>query len=361
MNDETINQFLDECEPTEEEEQYLEMMQDYFDNDAMMQEFLWKQVFQCFQHTAQVQHKFLLSNTFTMQNKHQEHPEDTILTGDLSAINLLYNFTHASVKIDGSPAIVWGTDPATGTFFVGTKAVFNKKKIRIAHSHEEIDLHYEDAVAEVLHDCFDLLPRTDRIFQGDFIGFGNERFFTPNTITYEFPEFIHQDVVIAPHTEYFAEDDLRNAVSYSLSESFEDTDNVKWVQPIVDRVPCGVNAPKIDVSKIKFLDNKTATDCKKIINAFIREGKDLSHEILTLIFDCEHLASLYLTVIEMKEDLMDSFILTNCPTAYIGDLKVKQEGFTIRDDSGRMIKLVDREVFSMFNFILPKRWDTPVQ
>ena len=61
-----------------------------------------------------------------MQNKHQEHPEDTILTGDLSAIDLLYNFTHASVKMDGI-AIVWGKDPATGTFFVGNKAVFNKK------------------------------------------------------------------------------------------------------------------------------------------------------------------------------------------------------------------------------------------
>jgi len=42
MNDETINQFLEECEPTEEEEQYLEMMQDYFDNNAMMQESVWK-------------------------------------------------------------------------------------------------------------------------------------------------------------------------------------------------------------------------------------------------------------------------------------------------------------------------------
>ena len=119
-----------------------------------------------------------------MQNKHQEHPEDTILTGDLSAINLLYNFTHASVKMDGI-AIVWGKDPATGTFFVGNKAVFNKKKIRIAHSHDEIDEHYDDEMAEILHLAYNFLPRTDRIFQGDFLGWGAGTIFTQNTITYE--------------------------------------------------------------------------------------------------------------------------------------------------------------------------------
>ena len=102
-----------------------------------------------------------------MQNKHQEHPEDTILTGDLSAIDLLYNFTHASVKMDGI-AIVWGKDPATGTFFVGNKAVFNKKKIRITHSHDEIDEHYEDEMADILHLAFNILPRTDRIFRLEF-------------------------------------------------------------------------------------------------------------------------------------------------------------------------------------------------
>ena len=70
-----------------------------------------------------------------MQNKHIEHIEDSILTGDLSAIETLYNPQNVSVKMDGSPAIVWGTNPANGKFFVGTKAVFNKKKIRIAHSY----------------------------------------------------------------------------------------------------------------------------------------------------------------------------------------------------------------------------------
>ena len=292
-----------------------------------------------------------------MQNKHQEHPEDCILTGDLSVIDLLYNFTHASVKMDGI-AIVWGKDPATGTFFVGNKAVFNKKKIRIAHSHEEIDFFYEDEMAEILHLAYNFLPRTDRIFQGDFLGWGAGTIFTQNTITYEFPEVVTQKIIVAPHTEYFAENDLRDAVAFPLKEHFTDNQKVKWVQPCVDWMP-SAGEPAIDTSKIKFLDERTAQCCKKIINAFIREGKELTYELLTLIFDCPNLASLYLTVIEMKEDLIDSFMITNCPKSYIGDLQIKQEGFVISDSSGRMIKLVDREIFSMYNFNLPKRWETP--
>ena len=292
-----------------------------------------------------------------MQNKHQEHPEDTILTGDLSAIDLLYNFTHASVKMDGI-AIVWGTDPATGTFFVGNKAVFNKKKIRIAHSHDEIDQHYDGEMAEILHLAYNFLPRTDRIFQGDFIGWGNERLFTQNTITYEFSEPVKQKFIVAPHTEYVAACDLRNAIAYPLREHFDDNQKVKWVQPCVDWMP-GPETPQIDTTDVKFLAKRTADCCKKIINAFIREQKELSHELLTLVFDCPKLASLYLTVIEMKEDLMDSFKVTNCPKSYIGSLQIKQEGFTIAAADGRTLKLVDREIFSMFNFNLPKRWETP--
>ena len=55
-----------------------------------------------------------------MQNKHQEHPEDTILTGDLSVLDWFVTPGALSVKIDGAPAIVWGIDPACGEFFVGS-------------------------------------------------------------------------------------------------------------------------------------------------------------------------------------------------------------------------------------------------
>ena len=293
-----------------------------------------------------------------MKNIHIEHPEDMILTGDLSVVELLYNFDQVSVKMDGAPAIVWGKDPATGTFFVGTKAVFNKKKIRIAHSHEEIDEHYVEEVADILHACFNFLPRTDSILQGDFIGWGNDRTFTPNTITYSFPEFVTQKIIIAPHTEYFAENDLRDAVAKPFTELLVDNQKVKWVQPSVDYVKYDDEAPTFKTENVKFLDERTAACCKKIINAFIREGKLLTYEMLTLIFDCPRLADLYLILIEMKEDLIDSFIITDCPAASIQGLKVKQEGFVIHGQNGMQTKLVDREVFAKANFTMPKRWTT---
>jgi len=91
-----------------------------------------------------------------MKNIHLEHPEDSILTGDLTVLDWFVTQGNLSVKIDGAPAIVWGTNPATGRFFVGTKSVFNKVKIKINHSHEEIDQNHQGEVASILHACFDM-------------------------------------------------------------------------------------------------------------------------------------------------------------------------------------------------------------
>ena len=78
-----------------------------------------------------------------MQNKHLEHPEDSVISGDLNVLNWFTANDNISVKIDGSPAIVWGTNPATNLFFVGTKSVFNKKLIKINHNHTDIDRNHK--------------------------------------------------------------------------------------------------------------------------------------------------------------------------------------------------------------------------
>mgnify|MGYP000937282666 CR=1 FL=1 len=123
-----------------------------------------------------------------MKNTHIEHPEDSILNGDLSVLDWFTSNGKISAKIDGAPAIVWGTNPANGRYFVGTKSVFNKKLIKINHDHEEIDQNHQGKVATILHDCLDCLPATDGIFQGDFIGIGGDNCYRPNTITYVFDE-----------------------------------------------------------------------------------------------------------------------------------------------------------------------------
>ena len=74
-----------------------------------------------------------------MQLKHIEHPEDTILTGDLSAINWFTLQGKVSLKIDGCPAIVWGTNPENDKFFVGTKSVFNKVKNCLLYTSDAAD------------------------------------------------------------------------------------------------------------------------------------------------------------------------------------------------------------------------------
>ena len=78
-----------------------------------------------------------------MKNTHIEHPEDSILNGDLGVLNWYTADSHISVKIDGSPAIVWGRNPANNKFFVGTKSVFNKKLIKINHNHTDIDRNHQ--------------------------------------------------------------------------------------------------------------------------------------------------------------------------------------------------------------------------
>ena len=169
-----------------------------------------------------------------MKNIHIEHPEDSVLNGDLTVLDWFTSNGKISAKIDGAPAIVWGRNPANGMFFVGTKSVFNKVKIKINHSHEDIDRNHEGNVARILHSCLDNLPHTDKIYQGDFMGFGGNICYKPNTISYFFEEVVTQNIIIAPHTVYFAEDDLRNAVVDTWARlDLNSNDNVLFFRPYI--------------------------------------------------------------------------------------------------------------------------------
>jgi hypothetical protein len=292
-----------------------------------------------------------------MKNTHLEHPEDSILTGDLSVLDWFVTESNLSVKIDGAPAIVWGIDPACGEFFVGTKAVFNKKKIRIAHNHEEIDLFYQGEVARILHVCFDYLPRTNSIIQGDFIGFSGCDTYTPNTITYKFPEIVDQCVIVAPHTVYTAENDLRDAVASPMKFRITDTAYVKFVQPNayilhgqtsfadVEEV---CNFARQMSTAVEFVSDKEAAKIKQQLNACIRAGEQISTESVNE-FDCDpNLIRLWALVKSIKDDCL--FLCRNDgPAAYIGYNRIDAEGYVMTNEFG-MFKLVNREVFSYHNF-----------
>lgn len=249
-------------------------------------------------------------HTNSMKNTHLEHPEDEVLTGNLDVLDWFVSAGTLSTKIDGSPAIVWGTNPATGKFFVGTKAVFNKVKIRIAHNHEEINQFYAGEVAEILHACYDCLPHTDSILQGDFIGFGGSSEYKSNLVTYKFAEVISQQVIIAPHTKYEANNDLRDSWAIPLTVNLESTDSVLFVKP--DAWIAHGQTRFADVEEVcqfarqmattaTFVSVKEAAKIKQQINACIRAGDEVNPDD----FDCDaNLLRLWALVKSIKDDCL---------------------------------------------------------
>ena len=291
-----------------------------------------------------------------MKVLHLEHPEDLILEGDLKVFDALYGTANISLKIDGSPAIVYGTNPENGKFFVGTKSVFNKVKNMVCYSVEDIFAKYNEethkSVIEILTMCLLYLPKIDGIIQADFIGFGGSNVYRPNTLTYTFPEIISQKIIIAPHTKYNlkgAGNTLLHTVASPLVTTFTDTDDVKYVQPTVDRVFHCKDVPNINTDRVTFLTAKEAKIAKKAINTLIREDIELDDANLYDILQCNHLVNLYQIVRDIKRDLMESFIVTDAPKCYNDGIEIVGEGFVMQTKYGT-IKLVDREEFAYANF-----------
>jgi len=286
-----------------------------------------------------------------MKNTHLQHPEDSILTGDLSVLDWFLSESELSVKIDGSPAIVWGTNPATGNFFVGTKSVFNKVKIKINETHDDIDRNHSGVVADILHHCFDCLPSFDGIVQGDFIGFGGDDTFCPNTITYIFDEIIDQNIIVAPHTLYATDNELKDA--YTIMdmvdmEVFDDTETCKFVQPRawqIDEDFAEIVGFARQMSQlVSFAEPIEAEKIKIDLNRCIREGREVDPDS----FNNSRLISYWFLIKSIKEDML-FLCRNNGPKAYIDNKQCGGEGYVRTNDHG-MFKLVNREQFSHANF-----------
>ena len=301
-----------------------------------------------------------------MKNTHIEHPEDSILNGDLSVLDWFTSNGKISAKIDGAPAIVWGRNPASGNFFVGTKSVFNKVKIKINESHEDIDRNHKGNVADILHECFDCLPRTDKIYQGDFIGFGGEDCYQPNTITYYFPEKVTNNIIIAPHTVYTAENDLREAVvDNDAILKVRSDDNVLFVRPFVT-----IDEHRDDIKDMfdfamqmstlcEFPDDKTVTRVKKHLNACIRADIEMDDITLEALAHDNEIDVSVLRLWKLVESIkMDMFAYISCEDTmecYIGEEMCDHEGYVLSNEFGTY-KIINREGFSKANFNLVRTW-----
>ena len=150
-----------------------------------------------------------------MKNTHLEHLEDNILKGGSQggkeAVAFLRSLgdmleqggadTRVTVKWDGAPAIICGTNPENGRFFVGTKSVFNKTDPKIIYSEEDVERMYAPGqLAEKLKASYKYLSTLSipEVVQGDLL-FTDDKYeaniggdtciaFQPNTIVYAVPK-----------------------------------------------------------------------------------------------------------------------------------------------------------------------------
>ena len=150
-----------------------------------------------------------------MKNTHLEHLEDNILNGGSQggkeAVAFLRSLgdmldqggadARVTVKWDGAPAIICGTNPDNGRFFVGTKSVFNKTDPKIVYSEEDVDRMYSPGqLAQKLKDSYKYLSQLSipNVVQGDLL-FTDDKYetniggdtciaFQPNTIVYAVPK-----------------------------------------------------------------------------------------------------------------------------------------------------------------------------
>ena len=150
-----------------------------------------------------------------MKNTHLEHLEDNILNGGSQggkeAVAFLRSLgrmldqggadARVTVKWDGAPAVVCGTNPDNGRFFVGTKSVFNAVTPKIIYSEEDVDRIYPPGqLAQKLKDSYKYLSQLSipNVIQGDLL-FTDDKYeaviggdtciaFQPNTIVYAVPK-----------------------------------------------------------------------------------------------------------------------------------------------------------------------------
>ena len=148
------------------------------------------------------------------QLKHLEHLEDEMLNygveGCKAAVSFLKELRKMlgqqdssgfmQTKWDGAPSVICGEHPISGSFFVGTKSVFNKVEPKICHSEKAVDKLYDGDLAEKLkfaHRYFSQLG-IKGVIQGDLMftdstlkteTIDGEKLYTfrPNTITYAIP------------------------------------------------------------------------------------------------------------------------------------------------------------------------------
>jgi len=298
-----------------------------------------------------------------MPNKHLEHPEDSIISGRrnaLRAVRELIKTKTLSVKWDGAPAIVFGM--TNGSFFVGTKSVFNKRRPKINRCPADIDKNHKGAVADILRLCYRHLPRVNGIYQADWIGVGGGQIYQPNTIEYRFSEPVYSKIIVAPHTQYTElSPDAEAKMGVKLASSDEcymvDTNNAEVIPPLNFSELFRV-LPSVILSKVP---NKSRVKIAKHINSFVRHGHVPHPEEIYDQLDAKykgevnvHTFKAWHLISQLKHRLLDAIVVNDGVDCYINGKSSQHEGYVIVSDNP--YKIVDRLTFSKANFNLDKNW-----
>ena len=329
-----------------------------------------------------------------MKNRHLEHPEDAILNEGRAGFYNVLDFleqqkSKVTVKYDGAPAIVWGINPENDKFFVGTKSVFNKVRVKINYNHNDIEVNHRDkpAVASILHMCLEKLPRIGGVYQCDFIGYGGGSTYKPNTITYRFlptPVSTRHDILVAAHTTYEG-DSLKDMCAsfefydvsrdeYDLNRAKTDPfsqEETKFIDTSASfksrnyRIGLYIAAARVAAKFVKFPTEEKGRQLKTYINSYIRMGLPLDAVKLAKETKVnKSLFQLYNFIIEIKNMIMDDIEPTdNMVECYFkydkenpnNNVECDHEGYVVSNEYGTF-KFIDRHQFSYANFNSDK-WD----
>ncbi len=261
---------------------------------------------------------------------HLEHIEDIVITDGYEGGKAVVEYFRGllltlkgtssesmsvSVKWDGAPAVVCGTNPDNGKFFVGTKSVF-AKNAKINYTKKNIaNNHGTDELGQKLLKCLVHLKKLNiqGVVQGDLL-FTDEDItrknidgkphltFTPNTITYAVPEagdlgkqIDRAKVGIIFHTTYVGESlaDMEakggadvagfsqnadvffdNATYKDVSGSAKFTDEeTKQFFNGIEKLEGLLNAVPRNLSSVLGQNQDFIPMFQMYINAMVREGK----------------------------------------------------------------------------------------
>ncbi len=319
------------------------------------------------------------------KNTHLEHLEDDILNngteGGKNAIIFLRELgkmltepkssIRVTTKWDGAPAVICGTDPENGEFFVGTKSVFAKTNPKKMYTMKQVDENYSGQLASKLKDCLKYLSNVGikGVLQGDLL-FTNDKkvatidgkrmiSFQPNTIVYAVPEkselgkqIARAKLGIVFHTEYsgpttaemnasFGVDITnlnKNSDVYVATATFSDASGEAVFSPAeLQKFNSAVNQAEGSLKQAsKFLNilGETgqgkfllSTLFKQFFNTYIRQGKSIPNVNRVI----QEFSGYYRTLLQKEIDSKKTVAAKN---KYV---KIQEDGLKFIESNKRAI------------------------